>query len=619
MDLSFSYNKNIIRDTYRNFKYNSRSVIYFEILYKLLTMFIIMPLISFVLKTSMSDMGVYNITNTNIIKYGLTSDGMVYMTIVLTISFLAMFVETGILTYMAYGSHNRRRTTLTEGMINIFSICPRYPSLYMLSLILISGIAGPLTGIGLYNSMITKFSVPSFIKIELFRTFFGKVLYVAAIIGLIILLLRWILAIPIMVIEDVTLKEAFVKSKKVYVENRMKLLCALGVWMVLNYVIRYSILGIVVLVTTIGIGVFEANSVVSFMIMTGGIVIFFVSYVAISVITLPLFITYLVELYYSIRDYKCKERIFVDISFYDDKKYYSWIMKNNKRIMTVIIVIFIIVSSNLGISAIFNNVVDRKVAVSAHRGGSEEAPENSISALKAAINDNADYVELDVRTTKDGEVVVFHDSTLKRITGSGKAIGDMTLSELQTVDIGSKYGDEFKGERIPTFDEFLKTAKGKIKLNVELKTGGSYEDLPSKTLEIIKKNGMEDQVVISSQDYDALQAIKQEEPLIPVGYILTFGIGDFTKLNVDFISMEYGMLKKSLVYAFHGLDKEVHVWTVNDTEKAENAIKLGADNIITDSPKMVKSVDEKIRYQGDINYMTRFVDSIYAIMRYINI
>lgn len=611
--------KGMIKDIFSNFKYNIKSTIIFELFYKLICLFLFIPINYNILNKFLNDIGAYNITNKDLIKLGLTSEGIVYIIIVLIISFIGIFIEIGILTYLAYNSHEKKKANFLEGTINAFSIFPKVPSIYMICIILISGVIGPLTGIGIYSSLITRFTVPAFIKVALFKTLTGKIIYWTCIVFLILLLLRWVLAIPIMIIENVTFKEAFKNGLSIYKKNRIKIILNTLIWTILNYAIRFALLGGIVYISTILLGKFEGNYISSSMIMSIGLVMFFIVYITLSVITLPLFISFLVELYYRLRFYDINERIFVPIDYYKNNKVYSWLLKNRHRLVVLTLAIFVIISSSMGLAAILNNAINKNVKITAHRGSSLTAPENSISAIKNAISEGADYVEIDVMTTKDDEVVVFHDSTLKRMAGINNSIKDMTLSEVREIDIGSQFSEEFAGEKIPTFKEVLRASKDKIKINIELKVKKKDDPLPEKVVDLLKKYEMEDQVIVSSQDYESLQKIKEVDPLINVGFILTLGIGDFTKMNVDFVSVEYQMLKKDLVYSMHALGKEVHVWTINDKKRAENAMKLGADNIITDSVEMVQKASTTFNEKEDVDYVSKFYDSIYSLLKYVKI
>lgn len=110
------------------------------------------------------------------------------------------------------------------------------------------------------------------------------------------------------------------------------------------------------------------------------------------------------------------------------------------------------------------------VYVVCHRGAHEDRPENTLAAYQRAIDLNADYVEIDTRTTKDGHIVSVHNSTVDAYTEDAKGkVSDFTLAELKALDIGSRVDPKWKDERIPTFEEILQLCKGKIGIYLDLK------------------------------------------------------------------------------------------------------------------------------------------------------
>ena len=273
----------------------------------------------------------------------------------------------------------------------------------------------------------------------------------------------------------------------------------------------------------------------------------------------------------------------------------------------------------MAFTVITDNITNKKINVTAHRGSSRRAPENSLSAIQLAIEEQADYVEIDVMLTKDKEVVLFHDSNLKRISGSNQSIKNMTLEEVKEVDNGSYFDKAYAEEQIPTLQEALEQGKGKIRFNIELKAVGDEADLAQRVAEIVKHYEMQDEVVISSLNYEALQQFRTYAPLTKIGYILSLGLGDFTCLNVDFISVEYGLLTKELVHAMSALEKEVHVWTINDQIKVRDVARLRVDNIITDSVDMVNEQLRSLTSIEDIDSLTWFYNCVFTFNRYLQI
>lgn len=232
--------------------------------------------------------------------------------------------------------------------------------------------------------------------------------------------------------------------------------------------------------------------------------------------------------------------------------------------------------------------------ITSHRGASFDAPENTIPAIEKAIESYADYVEIDLQETKDGRIVLMHDTSLFRTTGNKDTVSNLTLEQLQHLDAGSWFSPEFAGTRIPTVEEVFEQCKGRISLNIELKADRNMEKntrLVKKIVELISEYDMENQCVVSSTNYRMLEVVKEINPRIPTGYILSFAIGNVKeKDSVDFYSVRAGFLSEKFVIKAHEAGKEVHAWTVNTRTEMERMKRYGVDNIITDKPLLAREV-----------------------------
>lgn len=148
------------------------------------------------------------------------------------------------------------------------------------------------------------------------------------------------------------------------------------------------------------------------------------------------------------------------------------------------------------------------VLVSAHRGEHEHHPENSIPAIQGAIEAGVDFVELDVRTTSDGKLVLMHDPTVNRMTNGKGAVAGMTLEQIRSLDLGARFPGKFPGLKVPTFDEALEAAqKGGIGIYVDTKAA-SAQDLVA----AIERHNMGNYVMFWSEHVDFLQQIAQLRP-----------------------------------------------------------------------------------------------------------
>ena len=239
----------------------------------------------------------------------------------------------------------------------------------------------------------------------------------------------------------------------------------------------------------------------------------------------------------------------------------------------------------------------------AHRGESHDAPENTLSSINLAWQRNADAVEIDVRLSKDNNVVVFHDKTTKRIGGRYKNVKEQTLEELKQLDVGCWKNEKYKNERIPTLKEVLQTVPQKKKLIIEIKSS-------RKIIHFLKNDildsGLENnQIEIISFKYDVLVEAKKQLPQIKILYLADLDYSWMTKAfsppvekliekvnaaNLNGLNVWAGnLLTEKFAYNVKWSDLDLYVWTVNDPEKAKILIDWGVDGITTDRAEWMKN------------------------------
>jgi glycerophosphoryl diester phosphodiesterase len=250
--------------------------------------------------------------------------------------------------------------------------------------------------------------------------------------------------------------------------------------------------------------------------------------------------------------------------------------------------------AGLGLSAIIGNLeLDDDTLIIAHRGASADAPENTLAAIKLAIENGADQVELDVQETAEGQVVVIHDSDMKRVAGSGMSVYETPLSKLQSLDIGSWMDASFSDQRTPTLLEALNFCRDRIKVIIELKHYGRETKLEERVVGIVEAAGMQEQVEVMSLSYPAIQKVKSMRPEWKVGYISSVAIGDLTRLEADFFAVNANFANRRFIRHIHKRNQKVLVWTVNDAVSISAMMSKGVDGIITDKPALAARVKKE--------------------------
>ena len=225
-----------------------------------------------------------------------------------------------------------------------------------------------------------------------------------------------------------------------------------------------------------------------------------------------------------------------------------------------------------------------------HRGGDEEETENTIDAFKYSSDLGFVFIETDVQATKDGHIVIFHDATLKRMAGVNKSIDELTLKEINEIDL-------LDGGKIPLLSEALETFPD-LRFNIDIKT----EDALEETIEIIKKMNFLGKTCLASFSSSRLKRIRNlagPEACISSGQMDIFkmmcqsvGIGlQATKSQCAQIPVkQWGVpvLTKRFIAVAKKQNKFVHVWTIDDKDRMLELIEFGVDGLMTDKPSVLK-------------------------------
>ncbi len=238
-----------------------------------------------------------------------------------------------------------------------------------------------------------------------------------------------------------------------------------------------------------------------------------------------------------------------------------------------------------------------KPMVIAHRGFSGRYPENTLRSFREALNLPVDAIELDVRRTKDGVLIVIHDETVDRTTDGKGRVRDLTWSEIQKLDAGSWKGSEFAGERIPRLEEALELINGQKVVFLEIKEPDTTEQI----VETLRQIDALSWVKIGSFHSQAIATAKKLVPEISSSLIGGAKVGTSDEAFANFvkealhcgansITVNYPALTPERVHYCHQRCLFVGTWTVNDAELAERMIAMGVDAIASDYPDVVLKV-----------------------------
>jgi len=233
--------------------------------------------------------------------------------------------------------------------------------------------------------------------------------------------------------------------------------------------------------------------------------------------------------------------------------------------------------------------------VIAHRGNSSAAPENTLAAIREAIDLGTDCVEVDIRCTKDGVPVLCHDPTVGRVAGGMGNICDLTLDDLHSLDVGSWKGDEYKGEAIPTFEEALLEAREKTRIVAEVKV-----DCAEQVSQIVRRLKIRDGLTFAAFRLDLLHKIYRRMPDFDVAWVLIArewlgynsaqAIETASESEIRVIAPPFSVLSQPSICCAHEMGIVIWTYECDSVEQFERALELGVDGIVTSHPEELMAV-----------------------------
>lgn len=240
----------------------------------------------------------------------------------------------------------------------------------------------------------------------------------------------------------------------------------------------------------------------------------------------------------------------------------------------------------------------------AHRGASAHAPENTLPAIRLAIQLGADALEIDVRQTRDGRIVLMHDATVDRTTNGSGEVGDMTFAAIRTLDAGVWFGKEFGGEPVPTLEEVIELLDSSTLLVVEVKGNFTiYPGIERRVVDIVTEAGIGHRTILKSFDRNAIEMFSELAPDIPRLFVYTVRIpwlglyiddgistGDVLKVDAGYLQPHWLFLSASFTKKAQQKGFKVVAWGVNTEAEIRKAIEFGVDGIETDYPDLAAKI-----------------------------
>ena len=420
----------------------------------------------------------------------------------------------------------------------------------------------------------------------------------AAAVAVGLLYLRWVFALPVLLFEGGSPRSALTRSRELVRGRRWRVLTVFVLWWVLLQLVALALLPVVSLGSDLLLSVGAANLsalvVVSALLLAlelaGAAIVTFVAATTRGILAASLYLEGRGD-----RELELAPAGSVSESL---------VTRRGVVLGAVLLAGGAFVTGRAFLSDL---VLEDATDVTAHRGSSRRAPENTLAAIRAAIEDGADWAEIDVQRTADGVVVLLHDTDLRRVAGRPDRLTALTAAQLRGIDVGAWFDERFAGEPIPTLTEVIEECRGRLRLNIELKPTGDPTALVRAVVDVVRTADFGSECVFTSLNLRALHLAREMAPEVPVGLAVGAALGDPAKLDVDFFTVGTGAFDQDLFARLRARGRGVHVWTVNEPADMHHFLSLGVDNLITDEPALAARL---IRERAELDPSERLLLAI---------
>ena len=231
-----------------------------------------------------------------------------------------------------------------------------------------------------------------------------------------------------------------------------------------------------------------------------------------------------------------------------------------------------------------------------HRGVPDEAPENTLAGFEMAVEMGLDGVELDVQLCRTGELLILHDEHVGKLTDGSGAVKELPFEELRALDAGSKFSENFRGEKIPTLEETLGVLGGKMIVNIELKTRSIPDDgLEAKVVALVEKMDLGSSVIFSSFNPFSVRRASMANPEFKVALLFADDQPIHLRrawglrfVRVDAVHPRFPLVSRKLMKRARANNWVVNTWTVDKAPKAKEMFDMGVSVVITNHPRRMR-------------------------------
>ncbi|MFV1964256.1 MAG: glycerophosphodiester phosphodiesterase family protein [Pirellulaceae bacterium] len=581
--------QHVVRDGRRGWK----QLAWTDVIYKVVSYVLLTPLVSILFRILLAASGSVVLADQDILFFFLRPVGWLCCIVVGGLGLGIVALEQSALLAVVCAKDGQQQITLTDALR--FAGTSAWPVLQVTARmvgIALLAVAPFVAAAGIaYFSLLSEYDINYYLQVQppvfLVALAIGGLLALALSAVLLHLFTGWFFALPLVLFEEVRPANALRESGARARGHRRTLL----LWIV-GWAFASTVLSAVATSAVIGVGHFivpRATGSLPLLSVAVGVtlVLWAATNLAVNLLSTTSFAVILYNLY---RHLACTSNDDIPRLNLRERTAEGVAFQLTRTRLLVACVVSVVAGTTVGAVAMETVRLEDNVVIMAHRGSSKAAPENTIAAVRQAIVDGADWIEIDVQETADGEVVVFHDSDFMKLAGVNLKIWDATTSDLKEIDVGSWFAAEFQEERVPTLGEVLDVCRGKAGVNIELKYYGHDEQLEQRVAGVVEAHGMVANVVIMSLKLDAVRKMKSLRPNWKIGLLMSLSAGNLRDSGADFLAVNATFANRRFVSSAQKRGQDVYVWTVNDAATMSSMISRGVDGLITDKPALARTV-----------------------------
>lgn len=585
----------------------------YQLLSKLVLFILITPIYIFLRNVLFKLSGRDNISSGDYIKFLLSIQGVGFLAIALMFFIILLALDINAFIILS-ALIEENRVCLSTRNILIFAIKSLKTFLKPegLFIVIYIAIVVPLVSVGFSISATKNFKIPNFIIDVIYKNHLYFGLYLSSLVFLFIISFIHLYTFHFILIKGNNILPALKNARKFMLKNLKSFILYFLKTVLYIYIPIIIVLGILLIVIYFPLVFVESKFASRFILFFSSITFLeFVSYV--TLLSLPITVSILTRFFYRYHK-KINEEIKIDIEIKQKIKYlnkfdkYKISLKKTVFLFILFALILNIVTSSI-LAYVFDEFIKKTndIQIIAHRAGGDLAVENSLLGLEKAIEEGAKISEIDIQRTKDGFYIVNHDNTFKRLADINKSSYDMTLQEIRNIELKDLFDKSRANEKVSTIEEFLDTAKSRIKLYIELKGSTADMKMVEDILAMVNERDMLDEIALISLNYNLIKNIEEKYPEIETGYLYFFSSGNIKKLVGDILIMEEEQASKVNIDRIHSMGKKAVVWTVNSKDSADKFVRSNIDGIITDYIYLIKDSIKERDERKDLDIILDFI------------